>query len=328
MSLTDCINGFVFFKLQQSVRGWLSNKMEKKASKQSLKETIRFVFSNITVEPLLACFVLPNVMASLAVQNLNLEKACRVNLAFDASTCNAIQIRNSSGYNQTDEAVVQKLVASVYVWKNVVQSIFPLILLPLLGSWSDKHNKRKLCILLPISGEIFSNVGFLFCTYYFYELSLEVNVLVEVLPIALTGGWNVIFLGVFTYVCSVSDVETRTLRVGVVHIFFSISLTVGNALSGIVYRLIGFYGVFSLALCIYASALIYGVFFIKEEQTNLKQKKVSVKDFCDLSYISNSFGVVFKNQKGDKKKKLCFIFVLAMLLIGPIHGTYLWFFLL
>ncbi|VEN41977.1 unnamed protein product [Callosobruchus maculatus] len=40
------------------------------------KERYDFLVENITVEPMLACYIIPSVLASLATQNLNLEKAC------------------------------------------------------------------------------------------------------------------------------------------------------------------------------------------------------------------------------------------------------------
>ncbi|KAF2884245.1 hypothetical protein ILUMI_21937 [Ignelater luminosus] len=286
-------------------------------------QKLRFIFSNITVEPMLVCFVLPNIMASLTTQNLNLEKACRVNLKLDNEICNALSIRNSSGYNQSDEIAVQRLVASAYVWKNVVQSIFPVILLPFIGSWSDRYKRRKTCIFLPMTGEIFTNIGFLLCTYFFYQLPMEVNVATEVLPLALTGGWNVMFLGTFTYVCAMSSVETRTLRIGVVHVLFNISLTVGNALSGVLYQIMGFYGVFSLALGIYTVGILYGIIFVKEDRRGRQKRKKGVnflRDFFDFKHITNTFEVVFKNGEGNRKKKVYLIMFLAMMIIGPIYG--------
>lgn len=291
----------------------------------SFAQKLRFILTNITVEPMLVCFILPNIMAGLATQNLNLEKACRVNLKLDNEICNALSIRNSSGYNQSDEVAVQRLVASAYVWKNVVQSIFPVFLLPFLGSWSDRYKRRKTCLFLPMSGEVLANIGFLLCTYFFYQLPMEVNVATEVLPGAITGGWNVMFLGTFTFVCAMSSMETRTFRVGVVHVLFNISLTVGNALSGILYRIMGFYGVYSLALGLYTVGILYGIIFVKEDRRGRQKRKKGVnffRDFFDFKHITNTFEVVFKKGEGNRKKKVYLIMILAMIIIGPIHGMY------
>lgn len=55
-----------------------------------------FLISNITVEPMLACYIIPSVFANLATQNLNLEKACRVNLGYSTEVCDALSARNTS----------------------------------------------------------------------------------------------------------------------------------------------------------------------------------------------------------------------------------------
>lgn len=58
----------------------------------------RRVWDNITVEPLLACYIIPSVLATLATQNLNLEKACRVNLAYSGDVCDSLTRRETANY--------------------------------------------------------------------------------------------------------------------------------------------------------------------------------------------------------------------------------------
>lgn len=295
----------------------------------SLCKKARLIFTNMTVEPIMICYVLPSVMASLATQNLSLEKACRVNLALDHDLCDALTTRNDSGYNKTDEAAVQKLVATMNAWKNVIQSLVPSLLLLFLGSWSDRHQRRKPCIISPIIGEILTCIGFLLCTYYFNELSLEYNVFFEAVPPAITGGWFAMFMGVFSYISGVSSVETRTLRIGAVNLFSNVSVTIGIALSGILYKQTGFYGVFSLSLAMYFFALAYGCFWVKEippkdrGQGEEHGRKINpLADFFDLKHIKETFRVAFKNGARNRKKRICTIMVLVMVIIGPLHGKF------
>lgn len=44
---------------------------------------VKHVVQNITVEPMLALFQVSSVLSGLTTQNLNLQKACRVNLRMD-----------------------------------------------------------------------------------------------------------------------------------------------------------------------------------------------------------------------------------------------------
>lgn len=86
---------------------------ELKISDMSWKERYRFLIENITVEPMLACYIIPSVFASLATQNLNLEKACRVNLAYSKHVCDALSQRHTANFTAEEKAVQQ-------VWSNLI----------------------------------------------------------------------------------------------------------------------------------------------------------------------------------------------------------------
>lgn len=290
--------------------------------KLTIRSKIRLVFNNITVEPILVCFVLPCVMANLATQNLNMDKACRVNLHLDEEICDGLALRDSTKYNQSDEVAVQKLVATMNAWKNVIQSFVPCLLLMFLGSWSDRHKRRKPCFLGPIIGEMMTCTGLLLSTFFYYELPVEYNVFFEAVPPSLTGGWFAMFMAVFSYIGGITSVQTRTLRIGAVNIFVNISFTIGNALSGILFKHIGFYGIFSLSIFFYVVAFLYGLFGVKEipNEGKVDNNKSFLKDFFDMKHISETFKVAFKKNKRNQKARICAIMVLCMVIAGPIHG--------
>lgn len=297
---------------------------ESESEPKSFVEKIKLVFSNITIEPIVVCYALPSVMASLAIQNLNLEKACRVNLNYDPDICDALTVRNTSSYDKQDEIDVQKLVASMNAWKNVIQSVAPCLLLLFIGSWSDRHNNRKPCIILPIIGEIGATIGFIICTYFFFELPMEFCGLSESVPPSLTGGWFSMMVGVYSFISVLSSVETRTLRIGAVSMFSNVSITIGIALSGILYKQIGFYGVFFLSLAMYFFALIYGFNLMKGTvpKKKIETGKSFLADFFDLKHISETFKVAFKKGERNRKRRICTIMILVMVIIGPMHGKF------
>lgn len=293
---------------------------------------VKVIFSNITVEPIMFCYVLPSVMASITTQNLSLEKSCRVNLALDKGVCDALAARNESYPNyKNSEEIVQKLSATMMIWKNVIQSLLPAFLLLFLGSWSDRHKRRKPCILNPILGDITMTVGFLLCTYFFYELPLQVNIMAEALPPGLTGGWFAMFMGVFTYISSVTSEKNRTVRIGAVNMFLNVSICIGISLSGILYEKIGFYGVYFLSLIMYFSALTYGTFFVKDIREiemekgiykSSEKKKNIIADFFDFNHVKKTLTVCFKKGKRNRRTRICVIMVLVMVVIGPMHGKF------
>ncbi|KAH1021434.1 hypothetical protein HUJ04_010950 [Dendroctonus ponderosae] len=289
------------------------------------KEKYRFLRENITVEPMLAYYIIPSVFASLATQNLNLEKACRVNLGYSPEVCDALSERRTANYT-VEEQEVQQLVASMGVWKTILQSALPAFLIMFVGSWSDRWGKRKPCMLLPIVGELLTSIGLMFCTYFYYELPMEVAGFIEGLFPAMTGGWFTMFMGVFSYIADVTTVDTRTLRIGIVNVFCSLGIPVGLALSGVLYKKIGFYGVFSISSVMYVMALYYGYTKIQEP------KKVDVpvlqegpcaflRDFFDVRHLFNTFRVAFKSGPNNRKMKVMLLMLVVMVVIGPMHGT-------
>lgn len=87
-------------------------------------------------------FRMPSVLAGLATQNLNLEKACRVNLNYGSEICDALSARQTANYTE-QEREIQTLVAGMAGWKTILQSLMPCLLILFWGSWSDRHGRRK-----------------------------------------------------------------------------------------------------------------------------------------------------------------------------------------
>lgn len=286
---------------------------------------------NITVEPMIACYVIPCMLASLATQNLSLEKACRVNLAYPDEVCTALAKRNTAGY-EAEETAVQQLVAGMQTWKTALSSSLPTFLILFMGAWSDRTGLRKPCMLLPIVGEFLSSVSMLLCTYFFYEIPMEATGVFEALWPALTGGWFTMFMGVFSYIADITSVESRTLRIGAANVFLSLGVPIGMALSGILYLQLGFYGVFSISTVCYVLSFLYGLIVIKEPPRSRSMKKpvktdekkmtvrASIMDFFAFKHIEETFRVAFKEGRNNRQKRVLMLMVIVMVVIGPLYG--------
>lgn len=291
----------------------------------TLRQKWSYFTSNITVEPMIACFVIPSMLASLATQNLNLEKACRVNLAYSDEVCTALANRNTTGY-EAEEIAVQQLVAGMQTWKTALTSGLPTILILFMGAWSDRTGLRKPCMLLPIVGEFLSSVSMILCTYFFYEVPMEATGVFEALWPSLMGGWFTMFMGVFSYIAEITSVESRTLRIGAANVFLSLGVPIGMALSGILYLKLGFYGVFGISTMCYVLTFIYGLVVIKEApRVRLKQtEKMSlcgaIVDFFAFKHIKETFRVAFKKGQNNRQKRVMVLMVVVMVVIGPLYG--------
>lgn len=231
--------------------------------KLTISERLKLIKENMTVEPIMAGYIMPSVLASLATQNLNLEKACRVNLNFSTEVCDALKLRQTENYTEYEEEV-QTFIAGIQAWKNVVQTAIPVLIILFVGAWSDKTGRRKICILLPIVGELITCIGFMINTYFFYELPVEVTALTESIFPAITGGWFTNFIGVFSYIGDITTTEDRTYRVGIVNLCMSLGYPIGSSLSGLLLTWIGYYGIFSLSALLYLFSLIYGYYYLED----------------------------------------------------------------
>lgn len=322
---------------------------EDKWSKMKFKDKTLYFYQNVTVEPMIALLVIPSVFCSLAAANLILDKACLVNLKFSEETCAALRARDTEHYKSEDIQVTQ-LVASMTTWTSLM-TLFPVSLVMFAGSWSDRSRKRKPFMLAPIVGEFLCCFSLIVCVYFFYQLPMEVCGFVAAFFPNITGGWTVMFMAVFSYISDITTIEMRTVRIGFLDIFCTMGIPFGTALSGVMVKYVGYYGTFSLAATFYITGLVYGSFHIKEANkiNDLKKTIIStdnsekiptislknnescgkslgvfqfLKDFFDLSHVTNTFRVVFKGDSMKQRKRIILLMVVIIAVNGPVYGKY------
>ncbi|PZC83886.1 hypothetical protein B5X24_HaOG206635 [Helicoverpa armigera] len=289
-------------------------------------EKMKFIKSNITVEPVLALFVMPSVLAMLATQNLNLEKACMVNLGFGDGACTALRLRKRANYTFEEEEV-QKLIASVQAWKSVVHTAVPTLLMLFIGAWSDKTGKRKICMLMPIFGEFMTCVLNMINTYFFYEVPVEWTVFMEVIFPSLTGGWYTMFLGTFSYLGDITSKDTRTFRMGLLNLCMTVGFPIGMGLSGILLRYLGYYGVFSISALLQFINFCYVLFFIDDHTWLENKDKVKrtgctgfLLEFFDFHSLKETVEIAFKKGPNNRRLRICLVLTVVCLVFGPMWG--------
>ncbi|XP_055299999.1 solute carrier family 46 member 3-like isoform X2 [Sitodiplosis mosellana] len=283
---------------------------------------IQYIYDHITLEPMVACFVLPSMLLMLGVQNLNLEKACRVNLNYNQTVCDALRVRDTAHYAD-EEVAIQKLVATMTGWKMAINSAVPCLLILFFGSWSDRHGKRKPCILIPLCGQIMMAFSLLLCVY-FDKTPIEVAIFVEVFFPCITGSHFTMMVGIFSYMADITKEKERTVRIGIISLVYSVGVPFGMAFSGILLKRVGFYGVFSMAGTLYTTALLYGLFVLKEvppkEMNEQLIKKSFLADFFDFGHIKETFLVAFKARVKNRRMKILALMAVVIIVVGPQHG--------
>lgn len=297
---------------------------------------LKYLYKETTVEPCLFIYMVCISLSSFTVQNMHLEKSCRVNLKFGEEICDRIRDRNTTGLEQ-EMNQVQSLVAKVMAWKFPLQTGIPAVMVLFVGAWSDKNKRRKILILVPMIGEIITNIGLLFATYYFEELSLAATALIEALPPACTGSYIIIFIGMYSFMADRTSIENRTVRFGVVSIFVSLGTPTGTALSGVALRAMGYYGMFTLLLCLHSLSFLYALLKL-QDVTHVNEHApcdvsetacgVVMRTICTVfGLLRNTFAVVFRKRECNGRAQILLIIVLYLLMVGPLFGKYPFFFL-
>ncbi|XP_013162965.1 PREDICTED: proton-coupled folate transporter-like [Papilio xuthus] len=326
---TENINSSVdFTKSNIHLTGDRDETTWREKSKRVLKD-IKYCIRETTVEPCLFTFMLCTALSSLAVQNMHLEKSCRVNFQYSDDICDRIRDRNTTGL-ENELNNVQSLVAKVVAWKFPLQTAIPAVMVLFIGAWSDKTKKRKIFILFPFIGEIVANIGLLLATYYFKELSLTATALIEALPAAFTGSYIIIFMGMFSFMADRTTIEERTFRLGVVTICVSLGTPTGTALSGILLKMLGYYGMFSLLLVLHTFSFLYGVFRLEDilppddkcaitSEANEKDKlKKMFKEVFML--VADTVLVALRPRAFGMRTQIISVIILYILMVGPLYG--------
>ncbi|CAF4807159.1 unnamed protein product [Pieris macdunnoughi] len=286
--------------------------------KQIIKNTWSFR-SKVTVEPYVVCYILPSVLAGLAVQNLCLEKSCLVNLSYDERTCTNIMQGRTSNLTEQEQNV-QKMVASMTAWSFPLQTALPGILALFVGAWSDRTGNRKTFMVLPILGKLISIIGIILSTMFFRQVGVNETAVIEGLPPALAGGRVAMTMAVYSYITDITSESERTFRLGIITAILTLSRPIGLALSGIMTKRFGYYGVFTVACFFYLTGFVYILLRLKEktkktvETDNKESVSFSVKD------LVATVNVAFQPREGFRRLQIILIMFAYMLIVGPVLG--------
>ncbi|XP_054726804.1 uncharacterized protein LOC129236436 [Anastrepha obliqua] len=249
----------------------------------------------LVIEPFFFFYLMASVFNAVAMQNFPLDKACRVNLGynklicdttldkselgiecedfnFDNTTLGATMLDaaltiNSVGFNYTvckAEVEAQKLAADVSGKRAPIAAIFPLIVLLFAGGWSDRYNKRKPCMIMPIVGEFLSFTCLLISAIFFDSLPMEFGAYCEAIVPAIFGGLTFCLMAVYSYITIATPEEDRIFRFGIFAMFITAVPFIGQPISGFLFQQLGYIFSFGMAASFQIIAILYIVFFIKE----------------------------------------------------------------
>ncbi|CAG9564022.1 unnamed protein product [Danaus chrysippus] len=236
--------------------------------------------SKVTVEPYVICYVLPSVLAGLAVQNLCLEKSCLVNLKYDEDTCYHIMQGRTSNYTEQEENV-QKMVASMTAWSFPLQTALPGILTLFVGAWSDRTGNRKSFMVLPILGKLISCFGIILSTVFFLYVGVNETALIEGVPPALAGGRVAMTMAVYSYITDIT-IACVFYMTGFIYILFRLK--------------------------------------VKKKKSIVKEESQTVLSMFSVKDLAATVNVAFKSRQGSRRLQIILIMLAYMFIVGPVLG--------
>uniref|UniRef100_A0A1A7XPP6 Proton-coupled folate transporter n=2 Tax=Iconisemion striatum TaxID=60296 RepID=A0A1A7XPP6_9TELE len=135
-----------------------------------------------------------------------------------------------------------------------------IMVVPLLGSWSDMAGRRPV-LILPNIGLALQAVVYLVVMY----LKLPVvYFLVGRLLSGLSGDFNAILAGCFAHVADISDRRSRTFRVAVLEASLGLSGMLASIIGGQWRRAQGYINPFWLVLATNVASALYAFLFVRE----------------------------------------------------------------
>lgn len=281
--------------------------------KLNLIEKIRYLKKTITLEPMLFFYQMALCLSKPALDNLELEKACRVVLNYSDVICDSILEGNHGNYTSENDGI-QVVISTMHSWQQPMQSVMPLVLSLFLGSFSDRYKLRKPFFLVPIIGEMCGNIGCLFCVLYMKLWSLNVQGVFQRVVPSLFGGQSMLIMATTAYVADNSSIEMRTLRLGIVQLVISITSPVVNSFSGILFLQIGYSRILNISILLLMAAFFYGLFFVKEYKTQCDEPLTKMLlNIFDINYPLATIKVMFK--KGNEVSRRHLLMIIAVIVL-------------
>lgn len=292
-------------------------------NQHSIKQKLKSIYNIITIEPLVALYQMAVHLSKPALDNLEFEKACRVNLKYNYTVCEAVLIGNYTNYTKEND-MIQIVISNMRLWQHPMQSFMPLILALFLGSFSDRYKCRKPFFLLPIIGEVFGFISCILCVIFMKSWPLEIQGILQKVVPSLFGGQVMLAMATTAYVADISSVEMRTLRLGLLQIVISVMLPLTNLFCGILFVTIGYLGILSMSITLLTVSFFYGVFCIKENNEQPEnEEKIYLKQIFDVKYVNETFMLLFKEAQGVSRLYLSLMITVTFIHRSAFDGKYL-----
>ncbi|XP_047481677.1 proton-coupled folate transporter-like [Penaeus chinensis] len=227
----------------------------KRASPPSTWSRVATLLRSVTVEPLMLLDGVAFSSMHVYIENLQMERVCRVSAGLGAEVCGALK-----AHPQASVEVQQRF--SVFAFYNgVIAAALPLFFILFMGAWSDKYG-RKVPLAAVQLGHCLHAVGYLLVAL---APSWPPEILLLVTLLDTLGGGTVSFLtATNAYVGDVSSEEARTSRVGLAYSLWFLGGPIGTLMGTYIYSYGGYLYLFATSLALSLLAVTYVIVFLPE----------------------------------------------------------------
>ncbi|XP_069173255.1 proton-coupled folate transporter isoform X2 [Procambarus clarkii] len=228
---------------------------------------LRAIFSLLAVEPVMLLDGLAYSVMIVFVEDLQLDKICRVNLNFTAEVC-----ANLSRH-QEENILVQKSLSIFGMYNGIIMSFIPFFFILFMGAWSDKYG-RKVPLYIATLGHFCWAGGYLLNSWV-VEWPVEF-LLVAALFDSLGGGTVSFLTAANAYLSDVTSEESRTMRVGLANSIWYLGGPIGTLVGYYIKNFGGYQALFGTSLLMHCVSLTY-LFFLPESHGPFVKSKSSEK---------------------------------------------------
>ncbi|XP_063368984.1 proton-coupled folate transporter-like isoform X2 [Cydia amplana] len=262
-------NGVDIHELEKlnSSGGCLSEAQKKEECKEPEQQKWKII-----MEPALIGAMVAINLSQTSLQILYLRTACMVDLKIAPEICD----KGVGEEFRSAEAASQTVVSQVNVSRSFVGALISTIILLFVGPWSDCSGRRKPIIILPLVGMCVMTTCIILLSSFPGFNATQTLYAVQI-PMSLGGNFGLMLAGAFSHIGDVCHATGRdvTRTMGTHRAAIQIAHVMGAVSGPLLYRQLGFHGVFPIALFLQFSSLIFVIVYVKDVNVN-PANKVSV----------------------------------------------------
>ncbi|XP_065210855.1 uncharacterized protein LOC135838955 [Planococcus citri] len=219
---------------------------------------------------------------------LYLHKACLANTTTE-KTYGACYI------DQQGFTLVSKVTGSYYRWAMLFLCVF---YVSLATSWSDTSGRRRRpLVFIAIFGQIMQSISGLI--NHFFDSSLIVAAISNMI-FEFIGGIHMMFVVAQIYICEISAVGNRTMRLGLLWVVRLVCQLLGSGIANKYVFGFGFYYSYTLCIVLSIISLVLAALLVKDKFV-IPEERRSLLRLFDVTRIVHCFKLVFKKSLGSKR---------------------------